>query len=35
MVRNVPLFQFKHGDHICVFYQSADALMEVLTPYVA
>jgi hypothetical protein len=35
MLRNFPLFQFKHGDHICVFYQSEDALMEALTPYIA
>jgi len=30
-----PLFQFTHGDHVCVFYRSEDALMNVLTPYVA
>src|SRR5262249_55736553 len=30
-----PLFQFHHGDHICVFYRSDDALLEILTPYVA
>jgi hypothetical protein len=35
MLRNFPLFQFRHGNHICVFYQSDDALMEVLTPYIA
>jgi len=35
MLRNFPLFQFRHGDHICVFYQSEIALMEVLTPYIA
>jgi hypothetical protein len=35
MLRNFPLFHFKHGDHICVFYQSEDALMEVLTPFIA
>lgn len=35
MLRNSPLFQFKHGDHICVFYRSEDALREVLTPYIA
>jgi len=32
--RHSPLFQFKHGDHTCLFYRSEDALMEVLTPYV-
>lgn len=35
MYLQAPLFQFKHGDHTCVFYRSQDALMEVLTPYVA
>lgn len=30
-----PLFQFKQGDHICVFHRSEDTLMEVLTPYIA
>jgi hypothetical protein len=35
MFGHSPLFQFKHGDHTCVFYRSQDALMEVLTPYVA
>ncbi|HKQ86006.1 MAG TPA: MEDS domain-containing protein [Candidatus Acidoferrales bacterium] len=29
------LFQFRHGDHLCVFYRSEDALMEVLTPFIA
>lgn len=29
------LFQFRHGDHICVFYRSEDALMEVLSPFIA
>jgi MEDS: MEthanogen/methylotroph, DcmR Sensory domain len=29
------LFQFRHGDHICVFYRSEDSLMEVLSPYIA
>lgn len=29
-----PLFRFKHGDHACIFYQSEDSLMEVLTPYI-
>jgi hypothetical protein len=35
MFRLSPLFQFKHGDHICLFYRTQDDLMEVLTPYVA
>jgi len=35
MFRQAPLFQFKHGNHTCVFYRSQDALMEVLTPYIA
>ncbi len=35
MLRNSPLFQFRHGDHVCVFYRSEDSLREVLTPYVA
>src|ERR1700733_5968070 len=35
MFRHSSLFQFRHGDHTCLFYRSQDALMEVLTPYVA
>jgi len=35
MFRQSPLFQFRHGDHICVFYRSEDSLREVLTPYIA
>jgi hypothetical protein len=35
MTFNEPLFQFRHGDHICVFYRSDDALVEVLSPYIA
>lgn len=35
MPRDSSRFQFKHGDHTCVFYHSEDALMEVLTPYIA
>jgi len=34
ILRNSPLFQFRHGDHICLFYRSHEALMEVLTPFV-
>lgn len=29
------LFQFRHGDHVCVFHRSDNSLMDVLTPYVA
>lgn len=29
------LFQFRHGDHICVFHRSDNSLMDVLTPYIA
>ena len=35
MFRHSLLFQFKHGDHTCVFYRNEDSLREVLTPYVA
>jgi hypothetical protein len=35
MFRHSPLFQFKHGDHTCVFYRSEDVLFELLTPYIA
>jgi hypothetical protein len=35
MLRHSPLFQFKHGDHTCVFYRHEDSLREVLTPYIA
>ena len=35
MFRHPSLFRFTHGDHACVFYRSENALMEVLTPYVA
>jgi MEDS: MEthanogen/methylotroph, DcmR Sensory domain len=34
-MRNSPLFQFKHGDHICVFYRRQQDLLEILTPYIA
>jgi hypothetical protein len=34
MLPQAPFFQFRHGDHICVFYRTEDALMEVLTPYI-
>jgi hypothetical protein len=29
------LFQFRQGDHLCVFHRSENALMEVLSPYIA
>jgi hypothetical protein len=32
---HAPIFQFNHEDHICVFYRSEEALLSVLTPYVA
>jgi DcmR-like sensory protein len=35
MLPQAPLFQFQHGDHICVFYRTDVALLEVLTPYIA
>src|SRR5579871_1255441 len=35
MLRQSPLFQFKHGDHTCVFYRSEESLREVLTPFIA
>ena len=35
MLPQAPLFQFHHGDHICVFYRSETALLEILTPYIA
>ena len=35
MRRQSPLFQFKHGDHTCVFYRSEESLLEVLTPFIA
>jgi hypothetical protein len=35
MLPQAPLFQFQHGDHICVFYGTETALLEILTPYVA
>ena len=35
MLPQAPLFQFHHGDHICVFYRTETALLEILTPYVA
>jgi MEDS: MEthanogen/methylotroph, DcmR Sensory domain len=35
LLRNSPLFQFRHGDHTCLFYRSEDTLMDVLTPYIA
>jgi hypothetical protein len=34
MFRHSSLFQFKNGDHTCVFYRSTDELMQVLIPFV-
>ena len=30
-----PVFQFKHGDHACVFYSDPRSLSTILTPYIA
>jgi hypothetical protein len=35
MLARAPLFSFQHGDHICVFYRTENALLEILSPYVA
>jgi len=35
MFRQSSLFQFRHGDHTCIFYRSPKALLEVLVPYVS
>ena len=35
MLRHSSLFEFKHGDHACIFYRSEDKLLELLTPYFA
>jgi hypothetical protein len=35
MFRHNPLFEFKHGDHACLFYRDEDSLREVLAPYIA
>jgi hypothetical protein len=34
MRRSDPIFNFKHGDHTCVFYWDLDGLSEILTPYI-
>jgi hypothetical protein len=34
MFQESSLFQFKNGDHICVFYRSEYELMQVLNPYI-
>ncbi len=34
MLQQSLLFQFKNGDHVCLFYRSEEALREVLTPYI-
>ena len=35
MFRHSSLFQFRNGDHTCIFYRSQQELMDVLTPYIA
>ncbi len=35
MLRHSSLFQFRHGDHTCVFYRDEELLREVLVPYIA
>jgi hypothetical protein len=35
MFRESPLFQFRNGDHTCVFYRSESQLMEVISPFIA
>ncbi len=35
MPRRSALFQFKQGDHACLFYRSQESLLEILSPYVA
>jgi hypothetical protein len=34
-MRAEPLFHFKHGDHICVFYTDVPSILEILAPYIA
>jgi hypothetical protein len=35
MIHHSSLFQFKHGDHACIFYRDEEHLREVLVPYIA
>jgi hypothetical protein len=35
MLGHSSLFQFKHGDHTCMFYRNEEQLREVLVPYIA
>jgi hypothetical protein len=35
MFRQSSLFEFKHGDHICVFYRDEEQLRQMLVPYIA
>jgi hypothetical protein len=35
MFQQSSLFQFKNGDHTCVFYRTANDLMRVLIPFIA
>ena len=35
LLKSAPLFRFKHGNHICVFYRDETYLLETIAPYVA
>ncbi len=35
MLNSSSVFQFKRGDHICVFYRDAGTLLETIAPYLA
>lgn len=35
MRRSNPIFNFRQGDHTCVFYWDHEGLLEILTPYIA
>jgi len=34
MISDVPIFRFKRGGHICVFYQDESTLLDFLVPYI-
>jgi MEDS: MEthanogen/methylotroph, DcmR Sensory domain len=34
MLHKTPLFRFKRGDHICIFYRNESDLLDTLVPYV-
>jgi hypothetical protein len=34
MISDVPIFRFKRGGHICVFYQDETTLLDFLVPYI-